>query len=103
MPVVTERLFTEEEYLKLEEKSKERHEFIDGTIRTMTGTTEEHNDIVLNLATKLLPLARALGCRVRTENLKLKLPIGSKQRYYYPDVVVVCGPRMLLNPCLVTI
>jgi Uma2 family endonuclease len=106
MPVVAEHVLSEEEYLKLEEKSKERHEYVDGIVRAMAGTTEEHNDIVLNFATKLLPLARALGCRLRTENLKLKLPVGAKRRFYYPDVIVLCGPRgddprMLENPCLV--
>lgn len=99
-------LTSEEDYLKLEDSSEERHEYIDGILRLMAGTTEEHNDIVLNIATKLLPIARAKTCRVRAENVKLRLPIGSKRRYYYPDVVVLCGPRsddkrILENPCLI--
>jgi Uma2 family endonuclease len=40
------------------------------------------------------------------ENLKLRLPRGSKRRYYYPDIIVVCSPRsddkrMIENPCCI--
>lgn len=43
MTLVAERTYTEEEYLELEEKGEERHEYVDGTLRLMAGTTEEHN------------------------------------------------------------
>ena len=104
MPVTT--LISEEEYLRLEDESEERHEYVDGVLRLMAGTTEEHNEIVLNIATYLLPIARAKQCRVRTENVKLRLPFGSKRRYYYPDVTVLCAPRgedkrIIENPCFV--
>ncbi len=106
MPAIAEKRLTEEEYLKLEDKSQERHEYIDGVLRMMAGTTEEHNDIVLNIATKLLPIARLKGCRVRAESVKLRLPKDSKRKYYYPDVIVVCGPksednRIIENPCFI--
>lgn len=104
MPVTT--LLSEEEYLKLEDESEERHEYVDGVLRLMAGTTEEHNEIVLNIATMLLPVARTKSCRVRAENVKLRLPVGSKRRYYYPDIAVLCGPRgddkrIIENPCFV--
>jgi Uma2 family endonuclease len=105
MSAVAERLLTEEEYLELEEQSEERHEYVDGTLRLMAGTTDEHNEIVLNIATKLLALGRIKGCRVRAENLKCRLPRGSKRRYYYPDIIIACGPKgdnkIIENPCVV--
>ncbi len=60
----------------------------------------------MNIATRLLPLARLKGCRVRVESVKLRLPKGSKRKYYYPDVAVMCGPksddnRFIENPCFV--
>ncbi len=61
MTAVAERLLTEEEYLVLKTKSAERHEYVDGTLRLMAGGTDEHNEVVLNIATKLLALARAKG------------------------------------------
>jgi Uma2 family endonuclease len=105
MSVVAEKLLTEEEYLALEEKSEERHEYIDGVLRLMAGGTDEHNEVVLNIATKLLALARVKGCRARAENLMLRLPKGSKRRYYYPDIIVTCEPKdsnkIIEHPCVV--
>ncbi len=105
MSAVAEKLLTEEEYLELEDKSEERHEYIDGTLRLMAGGTDEHNEVVLNIATKLLALGRAKGCRVRAENIMLRLPKGSKHRYYYPDIIITCEPKdnnkIIENPCVV--
>ncbi|RUT04310.1 hypothetical protein DSM106972_045380 [Dulcicalothrix desertica PCC 7102] len=51
MTVVQEqRYFSPEEYLELEVNSQERHEYINGTIITMTGGTPNHNQIALNLS-----------------------------------------------------
>lgn len=106
MTLVAERLYTEEEYLELEERGEERHEYVDGTLRLMAGTTEEHNDVVQNFVLKLTGVARQKDCRLRVENVRLRLPLGSKRRYYYPDVVILCGPkssekRIIENPCFV--
>jgi Uma2 family endonuclease len=106
MSVVAEGLLSEEEYLKLEEKSKDRHEYIDGTVRAMAGTTQEHNDIVQNFVLKLTPLARQQQCRLAVENIRVKLPVGSRKRYYYPDVIVTCksnnGDRHTIeNSCFI--
>jgi Uma2 family endonuclease len=107
MSAVTERLVTEEEYLRLEDESvEERHEYIDGVLRLMAGTTQEHNDIAQNFVLRLTLLAREKACRLAVENIRVKLPFGSKKRYYYPDVVVTCKPndgdrRTIENPCFV--
>lgn len=107
MSQVAERLYTEEEYLKLEDKSTdERHEYIDGVLRLMAGTTQEHNDIAQNFVFKLMMTAREKKCRLAVESIRVKLLIGSKKRYYYPDIVVACNPndgdrRTIENPCFV--
>jgi Uma2 family endonuclease len=107
MSAVAERLLTEEEYLKLEDEStEERHEYIEGVLRLMAGTTQEHNDIVQNFVFKLMMLAREKSCRLAVENIRVKLPVGSKKKYYYPDVVLTCKPddgdrRTIENPCFV--
>ena len=38
-------------------------------------------------------LARTKTCELYTENVRVKLPIGSKKRYYYPDVILTCKPN----------
>ncbi|WP_008316980.1 Uma2 family endonuclease [Leptolyngbya sp. PCC 6406] len=57
MMQTAERIYTTEEYLELELNSAERHEFVDGDIRLMTGGTPDHNVIAGNL---LLVLKLAL-------------------------------------------
>lgn len=106
MPAIAERLFTEEEYLELEDKNEERHEYVDGVLRLMAGTTQKHNDIVQNFVLKLTLLARSKGCRLAVENIRVKLPVGSKRNYYYPDVVLSCNlndtnSRTIIHPCFV--
>jgi hypothetical protein len=68
----------------------------------MAGAGLDHNLIVTNLVALLKPLARAKGCRVYSETVKLKL---SEDTFYYPDVMVVCGPKAHplyeTAPCLV--
>ncbi len=53
---------TEEEYLELEERSEECHDYVDGTLR-YNGRSEEHNFVVKNFVLKLAVIAREKGCR----------------------------------------
>lgn len=98
-------LISEENYLSLEEASQDRHEYVDGVLRLMAGTTEEHNLVVQNFVLKLAMVAREKRCRLVTESVRLRLPLASKRRYYYPDVVVSCGvkhdPHMIEETCLI--
>lgn len=96
------RPLTEEEYLALEETSPVRHELVGGIPYAMAGASLDHNLIVTNLVALLKPLARAQGCRVYSETARLKV---SEDTFYYPDVMVVCGPKAHplyeTAPCLV--
>jgi Uma2 family endonuclease len=106
MSLVAEKLLTEEEYLAFEQKSQVRHEYIDGTLRMMAGATNNHMYIVQNFTLALAVKARKKGCLFLTENKKVRLPLGSKKRYYYPDIVLTCTSLsntedILENPCFV--
>lgn len=96
------RPLTEEEYLALEEASPVRHELVGGIPYAMAGASLDPNLIVTNLVALLKPLARAQGCRVYSETARLKV---SEDTFYYPDVMVVCGPKAHplyeTAPCLV--
>lgn len=99
-------VMTEAEYLAFEERSPERHEFVDGELRLMSGTTRKHNDIVLNFVEKLRPIARKKRRRTSAEAVKLRLSHLSSHRYYYPDFMIACGPEsddptIEESPCLV--
>ncbi len=89
MVIQTEKRYTPEEYLELEEISQERNEYIDGEIITMTGGTTNHNKIALNFCRKF-PLS------INSENYDtyindVKLSIPQYRVYTYPDVIVIKG------------
>ena len=90
----------EAQYLERERLSETRHEFVDGQLLAMAGETKRHEEIVLNIAVALRPKARALGCRLQTKTIQLRLPSG---RYRYPDVMLNClnndDPRIEDSPC----
>lgn len=88
--LLTERRMTVEEYFELEEQSELRHEFYDGEVYAMSGTTLNHNSIVGNLWSVFRSFFRQRGCRVFGESIKLKV---SDRYYLYPDIIVTCVPK----------
>ena len=82
---------TPEEYLQLEAKSDIKHKYIDGEIYAMAGATDIHVTIALNIAILLRNHLRGSGCRVYISDMKVR--IESKNRFYYPDVLVTCQDR----------
>ncbi|MGI2908637.1 Uma2 family endonuclease [Tolypothrix sp. VBCCA 56010] len=87
--IIAERYYSPEEYLEIEVKSEERHEYINGQIIPMTGGTPNHNKIAgnfyaaLNFALKRQPL------QVFVTDQRLWIP--QKRINTYPDVMVVAG------------
>ncbi|TCJ13069.1 Uma2 family endonuclease [Rubrobacter taiwanensis] len=84
-----------EEYLALEESASVRHEYVAGETYALAGATDRHNRISLNIASRLLAAARGTPCRVYMSDMKLR---ASESVFYYPDVMVVCGPPEPGNP-----
>jgi Uma2 family endonuclease len=81
---------TVDEYLKLEESSTVRHEYVGGEIFARVGATKRHNRIIGNIFGHLWGAARGGACRVYSEGVKLRI---SGDVIYYPDVMVACGPE----------
>ena len=77
---------TFEEYLKFEELSQERHEFVGGQVYVMTGGTQTHDFVVQAISARLYGAFRAKGCPTFVFNRKLT--IG--ESVYYPDLFVTC-------------
>lgn len=80
---------TEDEYLALERRSEEKHEFIDGAMVVMSGASPAHVLIVSNLVAELHAQLKGRDCRVYASDLRVK--IQKSGRFTYPDVAVVCG------------
>jgi Uma2 family endonuclease len=77
---------TVEEYIAFEEKSETRHEFINGQLYEMPGTTDQHNDICFSITALLKRLIRATPLRAYMESVKVR--IKNDKDYTYPDVFV---------------
>jgi len=80
-----------EDYLELETNSPTKHEYFDGEAFAMAGATDAHVTIALNLASDMRSRLRGSGCRVFISDMKVR--IGERNRFFYPDVLVTCDPR----------
>jgi len=83
-----ESQITENEYLDAEQDAQVRHELMDGYIYAMTGASDKHNKISVNIAHQLMSRIReqALSCFPYASDMKVK----AQNNFYYPDVMVVC-------------
>ncbi len=84
--------FTYDDYLEWENRQPTRHEFIRGEVFAMTGVTDLHNEICLNLGAMLRQHLRGTPCRVFMSDAKLR--VAKQNAYYYPDVLVSCAPSL---------
>lgn len=106
MSAIPKTKLTPEEYLELERKSEERHEFFDGEIFAMAGAKRRHNVIAWNVGGELRRCLKGKNCEAYPADMRVFLPESGL--YTYPDLVVVCGePQFqddvfdtLLNPVL---
>lgn len=95
-----------EEYLAFERAAEGKHELWDGEVFAMSGASLSHNRIVRNLIRHLGNALEGMSCEVLPSDMRVR--IGLRLRYVYPDVTIVCGrPQLegeadvLQNPNLV--
>lgn len=108
--------FTVNQYLSLERRAAERHEYVDGFVWAMAGESGAHADISANIMGSLVTQLKGKPCRARTKDTKVRSgPIPRSPggdltgMYSYPDVVVVCGEPVyhddhedvVLNPAVI--
>ena len=92
------------EYLALERHSEVKHEFLDGELFAMAGSSEAHNLIVGNLVRELGNRLLEGPCKVYPSDMRVK--VNQTGLYTYPDVSAVCSGAVfederrdtLLNP-----
>ena len=77
------------EYLRLEDASVTRHEYVGGEIHAMTGGTLRHNRITGNVFRALGDHFEGTPCQVFINDVKLH--VQATDSVYYPDVFVFCG------------
>jgi Uma2 family endonuclease len=85
---ISEKRYTVEEYLEFEEASEIRHEFHEGFLYPIDGTSDAHNEIIHNITGFVRPLFRGTDCKMYGENVKLEIVPNGK--YVYPDILFTC-------------
>ena len=81
--------YTIEEYLQLEEASQERHEYYQGDVFAMSGSKVTHNMIAVNTLGQLLGKLRGTPCK--PFNSAQRIHIEKNSLFTYPDISIVCG------------
>lgn len=84
----SEQKFTTEEYLALEDEADFRSEFENGEIVAMAGGSWNHARVTANIA-------RFIGNKISSDcssvQSEIKIWAQSINKFYYPDVVIICG------------
>ncbi|MDQ3179643.1 MAG: Uma2 family endonuclease [Acidobacteriota bacterium] len=83
-----------EEYLALEREALEKHEYFDGEVFLMAGSSNEHNLITSNIIVSLGSQFKKRNCRVYPPDMRLHIP--KTGLFTYPDVMAVCGKPQFL-------
>ncbi len=102
---IQRRSLTPEGYIAWEESQVERHEFVNGEIRAMSGGSIAHNAIVNNIAGEVRSRLKGTPCRSFTSTQRIQATTSTS--VFYPDIVIVCNvpkvglPNSILNPITV--
>lgn len=109
MAIARQEIYSPAEYLALDENSKARHEYWNGEIYMMSGSTPTYNRLTLNLVGALdrAIAKRKRPCTVYATDLRLR--IENANVFSFPDVMVICGkleyyanrPDVVMNPILI--
>lgn len=101
-----------EEYLRTEPDSPVKREYVNGFVYAVdnsegiwaqAGSSKSHARIISRIMRHIEPRAEVTGCRAYASEIKLR--IDAQKSFYYPDVMVVCGPENSdpyseTSPCL---
>ena len=96
-----------QEYLERERTAGSKSEYCAGVLYAMSGASEAHNLISINLAAGLWAQFKGRPCKVYTSDMKVF--VDKTGLYTYPDVVVLSGEAhfhdrykdVLLNPSVI--
>jgi Uma2 family endonuclease len=99
--------YTYAEYLALEEKSTDKHEYYQGEVFVMSGGTPAHSEIAINVAGSLREALRNYPYHIYGSDLRVR--IEAIDYSTYGDVMVVCSelqyyqnrPDVITNPLLI--
>lgn len=82
---------TVEEYIKHENETGQKYEFHNGEIYALAGGSLEHALLIGNIYSELRNGLKKKGSGCKPITSEAKLHIKSKNKYVYPDCMVICG------------
>ena len=95
-----------QDYLEGEKVSDIRHEYVDGQVFAMAGSSVRHNRIAMNIVNFLYNAADAQGGKCEVFSSDINVNIEHRKSFYYPDVLLSCDEtdnedsHYKNNPCL---
>lgn len=107
MAATAREYLTPDEYLALERQSETKHEYYDGVLIAMVGSSPAHSQIAMGAGVALANQLRGRSCNIY--NSDLMVGIGRRHAFAYPDVTFVCRTpqfgeaerNVLLNPLVI--
>ena len=82
---------TPAEYLSGEKLADVRHEYIFGRVQAMSGASDRHNEIALDVASAIKSGIKGGACRTYLLDMKVEVTLEEGSCFYYPDVFVTCS------------
>src|SRR5664279_6216113 len=89
------RLFTIQEYLEMENKALEKHEYYKGEIFAMSGAGNRHNIISINIIVSLGNSLKGKSCQPYGSDMRIHIPQNTL--FTYPDISIICGDIINAN------
>lgn len=89
------RKYSVEEYLEMENASEEKHEYYQGDIFAMAGNKSQHNIVTGYLFAGLWNKLQGNPCR--PFNSETRIHVEKNTLFTYPDISVFCGELFSLN------
>ncbi len=107
MSLNPDHFYTPEEYLIIERQAEFKSEYFAGEVFAMSGASENHNLIVVNIAAEIRQQFKGRHCKVYSSNMRVKVSLSGL--YTYPDVIALCDEAQfdddhkdtLLNPTVI--
>jgi Uma2 family endonuclease len=73
MSVEAKQLISVEEYLAMERKGKDKHEYLNGEVFAMSGASYNHTLIAINVVRELSTQLKKRPCTVHSADLRVKV------------------------------
>lgn len=86
-------LVSVEDYLAGELVSSVKHEYLAGAVYAMSGASNAHNIVAVNIVGALHSRLRGKRCRPFNSDTKIRVRLPTHWRFYYPDASVICRPN----------